>query len=124
MIKYTIDTTPPFEEELERIYFYLSFFLHSKTVAKKLKSKINQEISRLDLFPERYSKVQNIHNKNLRKMSVSNYIIIYEVDNNSHKVFLIHIFNCRQNYLSNFKYYLFLSFQLCFVYLSYLHYIS
>lgn len=100
---YLIITMPQFEEELCKIYFYLYFSLYSPQTADNLISKVYQEISKLDLFPERYSKISITNNpkfKNLRKLPIDKYVIIYEVDNFLRKVYVLHIFHGRQNYLN------------------------
>ena len=95
MIKYNINYTLPFIEDLHRIYYYLS--LYSSKTANNFFEKVMYFTSRLDLFPERYSKITNIQ----RKMPLGNYIIIYEVDNTTNQVFILHIFYGRQNYSNN-----------------------
>lgn len=86
---------------------YIFIFVHfgkSPQIAKRLRTKIIQFISKLDLFPERYSKVQikrKSQYQNLRKMPVGSYIIIYEVDNINYQVFILHIFHSSQNYLNS-----------------------
>lgn len=101
---YTIHYSPQFREELRGIYYYLCFSLDSPYSADNLLEKIKHFISRLDLFPERYSKVPpNANPKyyNLRKMPVDKYIILYEVDNVNRTVYISHIFHGSQNYLYN-----------------------
>lgn len=102
MIKYSIIHTPQFKREARNIYQYFCFSLHSPQTGQKLFKKISNIIFHLDLFPERYSKVfipNKLQNRNLRKIPINNYIIIYEVDNYNHNVFILHIFHGKQNYL-------------------------
>ena len=92
MNKYKIIWSPQFNEELEMIYNYIYFKLKSPQVAINLYYKVKNEISKLDLFPERYSKVlisKNYENQNLRKMLVGEYVIIYKVDNSARKSFYL-----------------------------------
>ncbi len=98
---YTILYSPQFKEELKGIYYYLYFSLNSPYSADNLLEKITHFISRLDLFPERYSKVllnKNPKYYNLRKIPVDKYLILYEVDNVNLTVYILHIFHGSQNY--------------------------
>lgn len=101
MSEYFINISLQFREELERIYFYISYVLSSPHTANKLYFKVKESVLSLNLFPERYSKIliTNYSNHNLRKMVVNNYIIIYEVNNVSFQVSILHIFHSSQNYL-------------------------
>ncbi len=103
MNKYKINITEPFYEELDRIYYYICFFLNSPKAAKRLFNKIKEEILTLEYFPERYSRIcenEKIKKQNYRKLPINNYIIIYQVDNKFHNVFILHIFHGSQNYFS------------------------
>lgn len=101
---YKIITTSNFEIEFQKIYNYISFNLKEPLVARKFYSKIISSITSLNYFPERYPKFSDFknHNSNIRKIIVNNYIIIYQIKNDSHKIFILHIFHCRQNYLNLF----------------------
>lgn len=96
---YKIIWSPIFFFELENIYNYLYFKLIEPSIAKRIYYQILDKILLLDLNPERNSKVQILSNFNLRKFIIKNYIIIYEIDNNINKVFILHIFHNNQNYL-------------------------
>lgn len=103
MIDYTIHLSPQFKRELDEIYYYLYYHLYSPQAANNFYSKVQLFISHLDIFPERYSRVHPSSKSkyyNLRKMPVNNYIIIYEINTNSHEIFIMHIFNGKQNYLN------------------------
>lgn len=104
MNNYSIILSPQFLEELDKVCYYLNYSLYSPEAADDLHIKVKYFISRLDLFPERYSKVPlktNSKYRNLRKMPVDNYIILYEVDNYTRTVYILHIFYGRQNYFYN-----------------------
>lgn len=104
MNNYSIILSPQFLEELDRIYYYFNYSLYSPEAADNLRIKVEHFISRLDLFPERYSLVpikSNLKYRNLRKIPVGKYIILYEVDNDTQTVYILYIFYGRQNYLYN-----------------------
>ena len=79
MNKYNIKTTKAFEEELLDIYSYI-----------------------VEYLPERYSRIfkSKFKNRNLRKLLINNFVIIYEVRNDTYQIFILHIFNKYQNYLN------------------------
>ena len=88
MKEYNVNLTNQFLEELEKIsYLY----------KKKLYYDIRNTVSTLSIFPERYMKLKN-DKKNIRKLIVNKFIIIYKVDNINEKVYILHIFSEKQDY--------------------------
>ncbi len=87
--KYTIKPSPTFEKELKRIYKHLAFKLKEPVIAQKFYERVIKEIYSLQYFPERYAKISNYKNKtrNLRKLLINNYIIIYEVNKDTRPSF-------------------------------------
>lgn len=85
MNKYIVKTTPSFEKELKNIYKHLSFKLKEPMIANKFYNKVIKEISSLQYFPERYTKISSYINqiRNLRKLLVDRYVVIYEVNHNT-----------------------------------------
>lgn len=83
--KYYIRPTTTFKEELEDIIYYIKQKLKEPLIAKKFYKSVIKEIKSLESMPERYEKLKEVYNKTriLRKTFVSNYIIIYEIDNNT-----------------------------------------
>lgn len=78
--KYKINQTNKFENELRNIFDYLYFNLKEPRTAENMLKLIINKIYSLQYFPEKYPKLNNSPNKNLRKLYVKNYIIIYEVN--------------------------------------------
>lgn len=101
MIEYSINLTSQFKGEFKKIHNYIFFSLCSPKAATNLYLKIKNSILSLNLFPERYPKISIIKStkRNLRKIIIGNYIIIYEVDNINYQVFVLHIFHCKQDYI-------------------------
>lgn len=100
--KYTIKSTPSFEREFENIYNYIIYTLKEPSTAKNFYTQVTKKIYSLEYFPERYTKISTFKNKwgNIRRLTFDKYAIIYDVDNTTHQVFIIHIFNNTQNYLN------------------------
>lgn len=82
---YIVNQTSPFENELESIYRYLAFKLKEPNTAKKFYRKVINKLNSLQYFPERYTRISNFENKNrnLRKLLIDNYLIVYEVLNDA-----------------------------------------
>jgi len=83
MKKYKITWSPTARNDLDNIHYYIEHFLKEKDIANNMINKLLQSISDLDYLPEKYVKVESSHYiaKNIRKMIVCNYIVIYEVGN-------------------------------------------
>ena len=83
--KYIIRPSPSFEKELQKIYKHISFKLKEPITANNFYNKVVKEIYSLQHFPERYLKISSYKNKNrnIRRMPINQYIVIYEVDNNT-----------------------------------------
>lgn len=87
--KYYIRPTTTFKEELGDIIYYIKQKLKEPSIAKKFYKSVINEIKSLEILPERNKKINEIYDKtrNLRKASVKNYIIIYEISNNTRTSF-------------------------------------
>ncbi len=102
MNKYNIKTTKAFEEELLDIYSHIVDYLQEPKIANEKYKKIRNKILSLQYLPERYSRIfkSKFKNRNLRKLLINNFVIIYEVRNDTYQIFILHIFNKYQNYLN------------------------
>lgn len=89
MNKYKIIWSPKAYKDLQNIYKYIVYNLEEKNIANNITDKIFNLISGLKYLPERYIKIfdYNDETKNLRKLVVDNYIVIYEVNNNTRASF-------------------------------------
>ena len=85
--KYIIKPSPSFENELQETYLYIKFKLKEPITAKRIYKTVKKEIYSLQYFPERHIKITNYKDKvrNLHRLLIYNYIIIYEVDNNKRR---------------------------------------
>ena len=82
ILKYSINITPTFSQELDKIYNYMVYNLKVPNIANKFNKKVKISIFSLTYFPERFSKILVSNKSNLRKLIIDNYIIIYEIDSN------------------------------------------
>lgn len=89
-LKYNLIYSEEYNEELTLIYEY---------IAKKLITKIRKEILRLQYFPKENKVISRRRENELYRLIVKNYIIIYQIDIKIKTVYILHIFNSKQNYL-------------------------
>lgn len=100
--KYQVFPTDTFKEELGDIIYYIKRKLKEPLIAKRLYQNVIKQINSLNFMPERYDRIEYPYDitRILRKTFVNNYIIIYEVKNNTCQVFILHIFHNTQNYFN------------------------
>lgn len=93
--QYDVKQTPLFEEELEDIYRYFTIKLKEPNIAINFYKKVMTKIHSLQYLPERYVSISNFRNKgrNLRKLLIDDYIIIYEVINDTRESFHLTYFS-------------------------------
>lgn len=85
ILKYSINITPTFAQELDEIYDYMVYKLKVPNIANKFNQKVKKAISSLKFFPERFSQIFISNENNLRKLVIDNYIIIYKVNSNKRR---------------------------------------
>lgn len=79
--KYKIIWLNSFKNDLSHIYYYLSYKLKEPSIANKFHSKVFKTLSTLSYFPERFPLLK--HNKNIRKISIDKYVVLYTVKHNT-----------------------------------------
>ncbi len=83
--KYQIKLRNKFKDELDQIYFYLSKILKEPSIANNFHKKVYKTISTLSYFPERYQKISVT--KNIRRIPINGYIILYSVNHDARSSF-------------------------------------
>lgn len=100
-MEYEIEFSESFLEELEEICDYITIKLKSENVAKKLRTKMIDNISSLRRFPEKCVKINKRDRlrREYRRMAIDNYVILYCVIKEDKVVLISHIYYGRRNYL-------------------------
>lgn len=95
ILKYKVYWSPSAYEDFQKIYNYIRFHLKEKITANNISKLLLKSISNLSYFPEKYSKIQipNYKFKNIRKMQIKTFVIIYEVCNNTRSNFYFTYFS-------------------------------
>ena len=89
--KYKVIWLNSFKHELSHNYYYLSNNLKAPSAANKLHRKVFKTLSSLSYFPERYQKTYC--NKDIRKIPLGKYIILYTVDHAARQSFYLTYFS-------------------------------
>lgn len=97
--QFDVYLTDTYKNELSDIINYLKCELKEPLIAKQFYDLVIKRTLTLSFMPERYIRINNL-SRNLRKMYIGNYVVIYEVDNDLYRVFLLHIFHNSQNYFN------------------------
>lgn len=102
MEKHKVNWTKEATEDLEKIFYYISYNLKEPNTARNLYSKILNAVFSLKYFPgrNRDASYYGIHDKCSRRLRVEKYIILYDVDIYNKDVYITHIFHSNQNYLN------------------------
>lgn len=90
--KYKVIWSEDFYNELERILEYLNYNLYSPITTRNFYIKILEKLSILKFFPNSHQKII-LKDKTYRKLLVSKYIIIYEVNNDTRPSFYLTYFS-------------------------------
>ena len=79
--KFSIFPTATFKKEFLNIFNYIKNKLKEPLTVDKFYKTILEKISTLTFMPERYVRILYSKNKNkkLRKFTIDNYVIVYEV---------------------------------------------
>lgn len=101
-INYQISWSRTFQNQLSNILFYIDSTLQNPISSKEFYPKIINSLENIKIFPRLYPKIKSKKylEKELRKLVIDKYVIIYEVDDLHEKINLLHIFHSSQNYLN------------------------
>lgn len=98
--KYITEISPLAEKDLEYIFEYINNELKAANAAKSLMQKIIKNIRLLETMPEMCPLLTNsrLNKANYHKLIIDNFIMIYTIDYNKKKVYIIRAFYGHQNY--------------------------
>lgn len=104
-LEYSVELLASAEEDLSNIYNYILNDLQSEINAKRIITKLETEIYKLNLMPEsfRLYEYEPWRSKGLRHFPVGNYEIFYIVDTDKKKVFVLNVLYGKMNFQEIWK---------------------
>lgn len=104
-LEYSVELLASAEEDLSNIYNYILNDLQSEINAKRIITKLETEIYKLELMPEsfRLYEYEPWRSKGLRHFPVGNYEIFYIVDTDKKKVFVLNVLYGKMNFQEIWK---------------------
>lgn len=102
--RYEVIITSKAKNELNHIYNYISNFLSAKKAADDFLIKFKNSILRLETMPKSCSIINEISTlkREYRKLIVSNFLVIYRIDEIYKKVYILKIVYDKMNYFKLF----------------------
>lgn len=102
MNKYKIQFSKDARKDLIDAYSYIKYNLQEPTIAKKLINKIRKEIYKLQDNPTIYAIIKDeiIKKREIRKITVNNYIVFYRVKEDGNIVEIVRIMYARRNWIN------------------------
>ena len=81
-MRYSVSVTEEAKRDLRSIINYIAFRLKSPMAAQNMLDEIEEQIEGLAQFPERFQlyELEPWHSRNLRMVSVKNFVILYIPD--------------------------------------------
>ena len=89
-------------EDMDNIFTYISEKLYNHISARKIMKEMNDAIENLRYTARSYSVIKKHPNLEMeyRRIIIKKYVIIYTIDENTNKVYIIHIYYGGSNYLT------------------------
>ena len=73
------------ESDLQKIVMYIKNILKEPNIAKKYSKMIKQEIKTLEIFPKKFTIIDEFKT---RRLIIENYSVFYEIDDESKTVYI------------------------------------
>lgn len=91
MDKYEVRLFPQVYQELDEIYYYITFQLTAEGAAKNLIDKLEEAILNLSTFPQRGAERRKgaYSGAGYRQIFVKNFTIVYRIDEEKHQVLIV-----------------------------------
>ena len=89
-------------KDMDNIFKYISETLYSPQSAKKIINKIIDRIDNLKYMPKKHAIFEKNNKLQLkyRRLFISNYVVIYTIDEKNKKVFIINMYYSRSDYFN------------------------
>lgn len=99
-MQYDVVVTSQAQEDIRQIFAYISFELLNPSAAESLLNRLEDSISALAAYPERFRPYEREpwKSRGFRMMPVSRYVAFYYVDEEKRTVVVTRIFYSARNY--------------------------
>lgn len=100
-MKYKVQLTAEFLEEIDDICYYISKKLKVKNASNRLRKRVIDSILLLEESPQIYMEISKVgrEEKRYRRIVINNYIVLYTIDENDKVIYIAHIYYSGRNYL-------------------------
>ena len=100
MIQYKVVYAQKAYQDLASIYYYILINSLEPSIAGNLVKEIKQAIASLDILPFRHELIENSRAdlKDMRKLLVKSYVVLYRVNEAAKVVHVVRIFSSKRNY--------------------------
>lgn len=96
--KYEVIWLNSFKQELSHIYHYITVKFNNHSIVKRFHKKVLNSLFYLSYYPNIYQKID--YYKNVRKITIDKYVVLYTIDETKKTVYVLHIFHGNQDYLN------------------------
>jgi plasmid stabilization system protein ParE len=97
---YDLMKTDPFQQDLDAVIGYIALILKNKPAAASLLDLIQKCYDEIERMPLMYEACRDPHLKSMgyRKAIIHNYVLVYKVDEERKKVYIMRFFHGSQDY--------------------------
>lgn len=101
--KYEVEFTEECAVEIRKVYNYIGDDLSARNSANKIMERIEEFITNLAYAPRMYAEIDKYSNTKriYRRIILNNYVLLYTIDEERHKVFISHMYHSKTDYLNN-----------------------
>lgn len=102
-MEYNIELTEEFLEEIEKICEYISETLKAPDASIRLREKAMYNILLLEESPKMFEEIEKYDKlkRTYRRIVVTNYIILYTIDEETKTIYIAHIYYEGRNYIDD-----------------------
>nr|MBP3681562.1 type II toxin-antitoxin system RelE/ParE family toxin [Clostridia bacterium] len=102
-VKYEVEFTEECAVEIRKVYNYIRDDLSAQNSANKIMERIEEFITNLAYVPRMYAEIDKYSNTKriYRRIILNNYVLLYTIDEERHKVFISHMYHSKTDYLNN-----------------------
>lgn len=100
MIQYKVVYAQKAFKDLNNIYNYVLINSLEPSIAGNLVKEIKQAIASLNILPFRHEQMETLRTdlKDIRKLLVKSYVVLYRVNEVAREVYVVRIVSCKRDY--------------------------